>query len=65
MYDFIGIICHWSALSFAIGLHFYFCICMLLAHFPSFVRAGSAVVEWLSSWLAEQEVRGSNPRLAT
>ena len=23
------------------------------------------VVEWLSSWLAEQEARGSNPGLAT
>ena len=26
---------------------------------------GAAVAEWLSSWLAEQEVRGSIPRLAT
>ena len=26
---------------------------------------GAAVAEWLSSWLAEQEVRGSNPGLAT
>ena len=26
---------------------------------------GAATVEWLSSWLAEQEVRGSIPRLAT
>ena len=26
---------------------------------------GAVVVEWLSSWLAEQEVRGSIPRLAT
>ena len=25
----------------------------------------AAVVEWLSSWLAEQEVRGSIPGLAT
>ena len=25
----------------------------------------AAVAEWLSSWLAEQEVRGSIPRLAT
>ena len=28
-------------------------------------RQGAAVAEWLSSWLAEQEVRGSIPRLAT
>ena len=26
---------------------------------------GAAVAEWLSSWLAEQEDRGSIPRLAT
>ena len=26
---------------------------------------GAGVAEWLSSWLAEQEVRGSIPRLAT
>ena len=26
---------------------------------------GAAVAEWLSSWLAEQEVQGSIPRLAT
>ena len=26
---------------------------------------GAAVVEWLSSWLAEQEDRGSIPSLAT
>ena len=26
---------------------------------------GAAVAEWLSYWLAEQEVRGSIPRLAT
>ena len=26
---------------------------------------GAAVAEWLSSWLAEQEVRGSILRLAT
>ena len=28
-------------------------------------HGGVAVAEWLSSWLAEQEVRGSIPRLAT
>ena len=26
---------------------------------------GAVVVEWLSSWLAEQDVRGSIPRLTT
>ena len=26
---------------------------------------GAVVAEWISSWLAEQEVRGSIPRLAT
>ena len=26
---------------------------------------GAAVAEWLSSWLAEQEVRGSSPHIAT
>ena len=31
---------------------------------PSLVT-GVAVAEWLSSWLSEQEVRGSIPRLAT
>ena len=28
-------------------------------------QIGAAVAEWLSSWLAEQEDRGSIPRLAT
>ena len=28
-------------------------------------RKGAAVVEWLSSWLAEQEGQGSIPGLAT
>ena len=28
-------------------------------------RVGAAVVEWLSSWIAEQEDRGSIPGLAT
>ena len=28
-------------------------------------REGALVAEWLSSWLAEQDVRGSIPRLAT
>ena len=28
-------------------------------------QLGAVVAEWLSSWLAEQEVRGSIPRLAT
>ena len=34
---------------------------------PSFNKIffGAAVAEWLSSWLAEQEDRGSIPRLAT
>ena len=31
----------------------------------SIVNAGAAVAEWLSSWLAEQEDRGSIPGLAT
>ena len=30
-----------------------------------FVYVGAAVAEWLSSWLAEQEDRGSIPGLAT
>ena len=29
------------------------------------INKGVAVVEWLSSWLAEQEVRGSIPSLTT
>ena len=29
------------------------------------IFAGAAVAEWLSSWLAEQEDRGSIPSLAT
>ena len=29
------------------------------------LQLGAAVAEWLSSWLAEQEVRGSIPGLAT
>ena len=31
---------------------------------PTYIM-GTAVAEWLRSWLAEQEVRGSIPRLAT
>ena len=31
----------------------------------SYGKLGAAVAEWLSSWLVEQEVRGSIPRLAT
>ena len=27
--------------------------------------SGTAVMEWLSSWIAEQEVQGSNPGLDT
>ena len=30
-----------------------------------YLHAGAAVAEWLSSWLAEQEDRGSIPGLAT
>ena len=33
--------------------------------FYVFDFCGAAVAEWLSSWLAEQEVRGSISRLAT
>ena len=29
------------------------------------IRVGAAVADWLSSWLAEQEDRGSIPCLAT
>ena len=29
------------------------------------ISVGAAVAEWLSSWLAEQENRGSIPGLAT
>ena len=37
-----------------------------LAHWQiSHLLVGAAVAEWLSSWLAKQEVRGSIPRLAT
>ena len=41
--------------------------CFLLIAFSFLLVAfwGAAVAEWLSSWLAEQEVRGSIPRLAT
>ena len=41
--------------------------CFLLIAFSFLLVAflGAAVGEWLSSWLAEQEVRGSIPRLAT
>ena len=31
----------------------------------NFTNSGAAVTEWLSSWLVEQEVRESIPRLAT
>ena len=37
---------------------------ILLKH-PLSMSIGAAVVEWLSSWLAEQEDRGSIPGLAT
>ena len=30
-----------------------------------YIEKGAAMVKWLSSWLAEQEVRGSIPGLAT
>ena len=33
--------------------------------FEVLLKMGAVVAEWLSSWLAEQEVRGSIPRLAT
>ena len=39
---------------------FWFDLCF---DFP--FKQGAAVVEWLSSWLAEQEDRGSIPGLAT
>ena len=31
----------------------------------NFLTVGAAVAEWLSSWLAEQEDRGSIPGIAT
>ena len=41
----------------------------ILVHVPSerscHENHGAAVAEWLSSWLAEQEDRGSIPGLAT
>ena len=39
-------------------------LCSLL-HVSILNQQGAAVAEWLSSWLAEQEDRGSIPRLAT
>ena len=44
------------------------CSLSLLFHQPYLMRpgqTGAALAEWLSSWLAEQEDRGSIPRLAT
>ena len=38
---------------------------MYLLFITYFLCKGAAVVEWLSSWLAEQEVRGLIPSLAT
>ena len=38
---------------------------MFYSEIMFFTMLGAAVAEWLSSWLAEQEVRGSIPRLAT
>ena len=41
-------------------------IYLLFVYFSKYPDlCGAAVAEWLSSWLAEQEVRGSSPRLAT
>ena len=40
-------------------------ICFDTHSFNVYWLLGAAVAEWLSSWLAEQEDRGSIPRLAT
>ena len=42
-------------------------VCYIYFHFAivSDTTEGVAVVDWLSSWLAEQEVWGSIPGLAT
>ena len=37
----------------------------LILKLVSYLNEGAAVVEWLSSWLREQSVRGFNPGLAT
>ena len=39
--------------------------CLIELFVALLVLSGAAVAEWLSSWFAEQEVRGSIPRLAT
>ena len=47
----------------------YCCPCLqiktLMSDFSSIYCWGAAVAEWLSSWLAEQEVWSSIPSLAT
>ena len=40
-------------------------LCSLIKHIIRTSFLGAAVAEWLSSWLAEQEDRGSIPGLAT
>ena len=48
--------------------NYYRCLLVLLQYTAVILLVlsrGAAVAEWLSSWLAEQEVRGSIPRLAT
>ena len=42
-----------------------FCLNIIIKTFYFNITVGAAVAEWLSSWLAEQEDRGSIPRLAT
>ena len=39
--------------------------CLLQRKYSEYELWGAAVAEWLSSWLAEQEDRGSIPGLAT
>ena len=46
--------------NFCVGL-----FVLSLCPFDISVGVGAAVVEWLNSWLAEQEDRGSIPGLAT
>ena len=44
---------------------FYYASCLFPVNCLVPLVTGAAVAEWLSSWLAEQEDRGSIPRLAT
>ena len=56
----------WTLGDFIFGLHTPLRLYLQIKQrVDDFMTLGATVAEWLSSWLAEQEVRGSIPGLAT